>query len=176
MRWVQANLPTVHATTNAPEPPLDYPASFFDAIYAISVLTHLPAGLQVAWMREFRQLLTPTGRLIVTTHGEGHVGYMLPDERERFEGGEMVVRNARSRGSNLCNAYHPPEWLRANLLDRSRKSRSSRCIRRSPRTCGRSKRPSSPMAPTTACAARRLSGCAADSADSAPRAGCLARR
>ena len=115
--WVRANLPAVRATTNLPEPPLEYPDGHFNAVYAVSVLTHLPAAVQQAWMQEFRRILAPGGRLVVTTHGAGHVGYMLPDERERFAAGELVIRNEHSRGSNLCNSYDPPEWVRAHLLD-----------------------------------------------------------
>jgi SAM-dependent methyltransferase len=115
--WVQEHLPFVRARRNELAPPLGYPSDHFDVVYAFSVLTHLSADLQVAWMRELARLLAPEGRLLVTTHGAGMLEHMLADERERFAAGELVVRNVRARGSNLCAAYHPPDWVRAHLLD-----------------------------------------------------------
>jgi SAM-dependent methyltransferase len=119
--WVQTHLPSMYVTENDLAPPLRYPDGFFDAVYAISVLTHWPADLQVKWMREFRRVLRPGGRLVVTTHGASLgasvVSYVLDDERAQFAAGELVVRNPRSRGSNLCVTYHPPQWVRAHLLD-----------------------------------------------------------
>ena len=115
--WVEANLPFVQARKNRLEPPLDYPAGYFDVVYTISVFTHLPEGLQVPWMRELARVLVPGGTLLMTTHGERLAGHMLAHERTRFEAGELVVRNARAGGSNLCTAYHPPSWVRAHLLD-----------------------------------------------------------
>jgi SAM-dependent methyltransferase len=116
VEWVQANLPFVQAARNGLEPPLRYPDGHFDAIYAISLFTHWPADLQVAWMHELRRVMAPGGRLVITTHGEGLVEHMLTEERERFAAGELVVRNIRSPGSNLCVTYHPPAWVRAHLL------------------------------------------------------------
>jgi hypothetical protein len=86
-------------------------------MYAISLLTHRPADLQVAWLRELGRVMTPGGRLVMTTRGEGLTVHMLTEERERFAAGELVVRNVRSPGSDLCVAYHPPAWVRAHLLD-----------------------------------------------------------
>ena len=110
--WVAANLHFVQL-----EPPLDYPAGYFDVVYTISVFTHLPEGLQVPWMQELARVVAPGGTLLVTTHGERLAGHMLAHERARFEAGELVVRNARAGGSNLCTVYHPPSWVRAHLLD-----------------------------------------------------------
>jgi SAM-dependent methyltransferase len=117
VQWCDDNLPFVHAARNQLTPPLGYPDGMFGAAYAISVLTHLPEGLQVAWMRELRRVLRPDGRLLVTTHGRPLASHMQPDERVRFERGEMVVRHRNAAGSNLCVTYHPHEWFISHLCD-----------------------------------------------------------
>jgi SAM-dependent methyltransferase len=115
--WCEGNLPFVHAAVNGLAPPLRYEPETFDVIYAVSVLTHLPQDLQLAWMREWRRVLRPGGRLLVTIHGDATLDNMLPDERARYEAGELVVRHDRSAGSNLCVTYHPWAWVTSRLAE-----------------------------------------------------------
>ena len=110
--WCRSNLPFARFEENGLEPPLVFGDESFDLVYALSVFTHLTADLQLAWRDELRRVLRPGGFLLVTTHGRAYAPRLEPDERERFERGELVVRWADVAGTNLCSAYHPEAYLR----------------------------------------------------------------
>lgn len=50
-------------------PPLPLAGGSLDAIFSISVFSHLRADAQAAWLREFHRLLRPDGILFQTVHG-----------------------------------------------------------------------------------------------------------
>ena len=95
---------------------LDYPSGKFDVIYAFSVLTHMPADLQGAWMAEFARILSPSGHLIFSTHGQYYRDRLSGEEKKKFDSGELVVRHVGARGTNYCNSFHPESWVRRALL------------------------------------------------------------
>lgn len=117
VEWCRRNLAFARFETNGLEPPLAFDAGSFDLVYALSVFTHLTAELQLAWRDELRRVLRPGGRLLVTTHGRSYLPRLEPGERERFEGGELVVRWGDVPGTNLCSAYHPERYLRETFAD-----------------------------------------------------------
>jgi SAM-dependent methyltransferase len=117
VRWCRANLRFAQVDGNALTPPLPYESESFDLAYALSVFTHLTEELQGAWRDELRRVLRPGGRLLLTTHGASYLPRLEPEERARFEGGELVVRWSELPGSNLCSAYHPEPYLRDVLAD-----------------------------------------------------------
>ena len=112
IEWSAAHLPFAEFTTNETAPPLDYADSTFDLIYALSVFTHLPAELQRAWIAELARVLKPGGHLLITIHGDHYLPELEPEEQQRFRSGQLVVRNASARGSNLCAAFHPSTYIR----------------------------------------------------------------
>jgi SAM-dependent methyltransferase len=84
VRWCERNLPGRYftSTENPPVPLLD---GQFDALYAISVLTHLDEAHQDAWLAEWRRLVRPGGVLLVTYRGEGFLSKGDAQRRERIE-------------------------------------------------------------------------------------------
>jgi hypothetical protein len=42
---------------------------------------------------------------------------MTPDERSRFQMGELVVRRSDASGSNDCATFHPEPWVRRILAE-----------------------------------------------------------
>jgi SAM-dependent methyltransferase len=115
--WCRQNLGFASFERNALAPPLVFDAASFDLVYALSVFTHLTAELQLAWRDELLRVLRPGGTLLVTTHGRSYVPRLDPDERRRFERGELVVRWGDAPGTNLCSAYHPEPYLRDTFAD-----------------------------------------------------------
>ena len=110
--WCRRSLPFGRFEANGLTPPLALADGRFDLVYALSVFTHLTPDLQLAWRDELRRVLRPGGLLLVTTHGRSYLPRLAPEERERFEAGELVVRWTDLPGTNLCSAYHPEDYLR----------------------------------------------------------------
>jgi SAM-dependent methyltransferase len=117
VEWCRRNLPFGRFEVNGLEPPLAFEDGSFDLAYALSVFTHLPAALQIAWRDELLRILRPGGYLLVTTHGRSYLPRLEPAERERFARGELVVRWGDLPGTNLCSAYHPERYLRETFAD-----------------------------------------------------------
>jgi SAM-dependent methyltransferase len=118
IQWCRVNLPFAKFSVNGLAPPLSYEDDSVDFIYSFSVFTHLPENLQYAWIAELCRVLRPGGYLMLTTHGETYLDRLTRDERATFKRGEVVVRNERVAGTNLCSAFHPPEFLKNRLLAR----------------------------------------------------------
>jgi SAM-dependent methyltransferase len=101
--------------TNELAPPLNYEAEKFDLIYAVSVFTHLPEDLQYAWLDELRRVLRPRGILLLTLHGQSRLLELEPEQRQRFNAGQLVIKSFSVPGSNLFGAYHPTQYVRDHL-------------------------------------------------------------
>lgn len=50
-------------------PPTRFRNGQFDAVYSVSVFTHLPEELQFAWLTELRRLVRPGGIVVASVHG-----------------------------------------------------------------------------------------------------------
>jgi ubiquinone/menaquinone biosynthesis C-methylase UbiE len=68
--WAQEHLPDVaRFSTNKVTAPTGFAAGMFDAIYCVSLFTHLDESAQDEWLAELARLLKPGGMLVTTTHG-----------------------------------------------------------------------------------------------------------
>jgi SAM-dependent methyltransferase len=115
VKWCQANLPFLQATTNGPEPPLPYARNSFDVIYALSVLTHMSDALELAWLLELRRVMAPAGVLWFSVSGDWYGHKMTPDQLASYDRGERVSRFDDQ--PELCTAWHPPSFVRKRLMD-----------------------------------------------------------
>ena len=113
--WCRANLGFARFETNALGPPLLHADATFDLVYALSVFTHLTEDLGLAWMSELARVLRPGGYLLLTTHGARYRDRLTPEERARFDAGDLVVRRPEAVGSNLCAAFHPRAYVQERL-------------------------------------------------------------
>jgi SAM-dependent methyltransferase len=76
--WVAENLPWVETSRTDGMPPLPYADNTFDLIYNHSVMTHLDAAYQDAWLAELRRVLRPGGIVTLTVSGR-HAFQMFLD-------------------------------------------------------------------------------------------------
>ena len=97
IEWCRENIPKARFTVNAPLPPLPYPDSAFDFVYAISVFTHLDEKYQRAWIPELARVIKRDGLLLVTFHSE-HVWKRLSLSEEIEREGIVVSVSAKLRG------------------------------------------------------------------------------
>ncbi len=117
VEWCAEHLRFAEVTVNDISPPLPYPDSTFDLVYAFSVVTHLSENLQHAWIRECFRVLKADGYLVISTLGEYYLSLdrLTETERRSFSNGNVVVLYEGSPGTALCSAYHPPDYVRDTL-------------------------------------------------------------
>jgi SAM-dependent methyltransferase len=116
IRWCRENIAEIDFCENGPDPPLGFSPKSFDALYALSVLTHLSEEGHFRWIRELLRVVKDSGIVIFSTHGDACAGKLLAEERRRYEAGELVVRAGAAEGQKSFAAYHPPQFVRARLL------------------------------------------------------------
>ncbi|KAA5533636.1 class I SAM-dependent methyltransferase [Taibaiella lutea] len=112
VKWCAAHIPGVIFKDNQLEPPLDFEAGFLDAVYALSIFTHLAEPTHHQWMEEVMRVLKPGGLFYFTTHGAITKENLLPFEKEAFDGEKLVVRANVKEGHRMFVAYHPEQFIR----------------------------------------------------------------
>ncbi len=116
IHWGKGHIKGVRFHTNALAPPLSADEASFDALYALSVFTHLSAEAHTAWIKEIHRVLAPGGIFLGAFHMTPPTGQLLPGEQEQFDAGTLVVRGAVKEGSRTYTAYHPERYLRETLF------------------------------------------------------------
>ncbi|MGV6801015.1 MAG: class I SAM-dependent methyltransferase [bacterium] len=116
IKWGQENLRQIRFYHNDLMPPLECEADSVDAVYSISVFTHLSQAAHHAWIDELYRILRPGGLLLFTVHGCPPEGLLLPHEQAQFDKGALVTRGKVLEGSRIYTAYHPKPYVRERLL------------------------------------------------------------
>ena len=95
IEWLGAAMPELKVATTGGLPPLPYADGQFDLIINHSVLSHLDAAYQDAWLTELKRILAPEGVLILTVQGP----YALAKWEASLPGGpemDTAIRAART--------------------------------------------------------------------------------
>lgn len=114
--WCREHVAGAEFRANDLAPPLPVEDGAFDALYALSVFTHLSGAGHAAWIAEIARVLAPGGVFLGAFHMTPAAGQLLPEERMRFERGELVIRGGVKEGGRTFTAYHPERYLREDLL------------------------------------------------------------
>jgi SAM-dependent methyltransferase len=114
--WCRTHLPGITFFQNGLAPPLSAPDGTYDVAFCRSVFTHLSAKMHARWIAELRRVVRPGGILILTTHGLAYRPRLTAQERVRYDAGELVVRTLGAEGRKLFAAFHPPQFVRRELL------------------------------------------------------------
>jgi SAM-dependent methyltransferase len=115
IKWCSEHL-SGHWRGNGLMPPLPMEDESLDAVFAISVFTHLSREAHFAWVREIFRVLKPGGIFVPSFHGTPKAGQLLPHEQTRFDRGELVVRGDVKEGSRIYTSYHPRHFVENELL------------------------------------------------------------
>ncbi|RWP83402.1 class I SAM-dependent methyltransferase [Mesorhizobium sp.] len=83
--WCKSRLSGIEFKTCELNPPVDYPDSSFDVVYAYSVLTHLRKQDAGAWVKEINRVLRPGGHFIFTTLGTSSLAWLHPHGNQSIE-------------------------------------------------------------------------------------------
>lgn len=121
--WCNTHLRAGAFHVTAPFPPLPFADSSFDAVVAVSVMTHLDWPVQKKWLGEIRRLLRPGGIFAASVHGPFAAAF-FPGERERLaaRGGFMAeARDKSLRGiaprGYYRSTFQTPEFTRARWAE-----------------------------------------------------------
>lgn len=115
MDWNRNHNRDIAFTTIAPFPPTPYADDFFDLIIGFSVLTHIDAGSQEAWLAELYRILKPGGILWITTQGEAYTHQLLGFEKRKLLKEGIYTRNGHQPGHRMMSTYHIADSFRDKL-------------------------------------------------------------
>ena len=111
IRWNTAHLPSIHFNLNKLEARLPYVSDFFDAIYGISIFTHLSENMHAEWYNELLRILKPGGLLLLTTQGDVFMEKLTPAEKAHYLQGQLIVRGKVKEGHRTYSAFHPTAYM-----------------------------------------------------------------
>lgn len=113
--WCKANIKGPEFAVNGLRPPLPAGDGSFDALFALSVFTHLSPEGHTTWFAEIARVLSPGGIFLGAFHADPSDEQLLAEEREKFAKGELVTRGGVHEGGRTFVAYHPESYLRTAL-------------------------------------------------------------
>ncbi len=115
--WNRKHSMDITFTTIHPFPPTPYANDFFDVIIGFSVLTHIEAGEQEAWIAELARILKPGGVIWLTTHGDYYEPQLLGFEKRRLHNTGIYTRVGKQSGHRTMTTYHHGNFFQ-QLLSR----------------------------------------------------------
>lgn len=113
IEWCSRHIPEVNFSVNAVTPPLPFDDNFFDALYGISIFTHLSEENHQRWRQELLRVMKPGGILLLTTQGEAFRPRLTAAERKLFDQHQLVVRARVKEGHRLYSAFHPAAYVQS---------------------------------------------------------------
>lgn len=115
--WCQQHIPHVSFALNEINPPLPYQKELFNAVYGISIFTHLSEENHLKWIQELHRILLQKGIALITTHGEAFKRKLTPIELNTYDSGKLVIRSKAKEGQRMYAAFHPPVYLTTLFKD-----------------------------------------------------------
>jgi ubiquinone/menaquinone biosynthesis C-methylase UbiE len=117
IQWCKNTIKNVNFNHNNLEAKLPYEDKKFDAIYGISIFTHLSKEMHFNWLKELKRVLKPEGILLITTQGENFKPKLTVEERKKFDEGKLIVRGKVKEGHRTYSTFHPDPFLRLLFED-----------------------------------------------------------
>ena len=115
VNWCAKNLTGTFAR-NQLMPPLSFPDGYFDAVWLLSVFTHLRLETQNAWLAELRRIVRPGGMVVITFHDENHPGLDLVGlSPETLLREDIYIYNDQAEGSNYISTFQTRKFTRGQF-------------------------------------------------------------
>ncbi|GAA4372624.1 class I SAM-dependent methyltransferase [Hymenobacter koreensis] len=111
IEWCRQHLSGIEFLLNGIDPPLQAADAAFDAVYGISIFTHLSAQGHQRWYDELMRVTRSGGVLLFTTHGAAFREILTEAERATFDAGQLVIRSNVDEGHRVFAAFQPPSYL-----------------------------------------------------------------
>ncbi len=111
INWCKQHLPAIAFTHNSTVASLPFANGYFDIIYGISVITHLPDKSIRDWYIELCRILKPGGILFLTSQGNSFVQKLSREESAQFAQGKLIVRGRVTEGHRVFSTFHPPQYM-----------------------------------------------------------------
>jgi 2-polyprenyl-3-methyl-5-hydroxy-6-metoxy-1,4-benzoquinol methylase len=122
--WCRANLPGGRFESIPLHPPTQFADGEFDAVFGLSVFTHLREPDQFEWLTELRRIVRPGGVLLLTIHCDSYL-WVSPmcltpaQERIRRRKGFVAVGNSQydanlSEADYYQNIFHSHAYVQQN--------------------------------------------------------------
>lgn len=113
VKWCKENIERVEFEKNELLPPLNFQDLFFDAVYALSVFTHLSEENHCKWMQELSRVIKPGGIFLFTTQGNAFFNKLSQDEKGKFRMGDIVVRGKVKEGHRTYSSFQPEIFIQS---------------------------------------------------------------
>lgn len=114
--WCRSHIDGIEFSENGLMPPLVYPDGHLDAVFCVSVFTHLSRAVQDAWLKEIIRVLRPGGVFLMTVHGDSCIDRLSADETRLYRDEGCVVRGEVTEGGRVYTAYNSPAYMRDVFL------------------------------------------------------------
>ena len=115
--WCKENFPAfAQFWQNSEWPPLPFGDARFDLIYSVSVFTHLPEDMQLAWLAELCRVAKPDAWVLLTIHGSELLPSSHSEATEQMaSGGYAYHRGETTDGlpDFYRTAWHSESYIRS---------------------------------------------------------------
>ena len=111
INWFKANIPNFNFSENKLKLPTVYSDNYFDAIYGISIFTHLSEEMHYKWFEELMRILKPNGVLKITLSGNAFINKLSKKEKEQFLKGELVEHKSYRDGHRSYASHQPKTFV-----------------------------------------------------------------
>ncbi len=112
IKWNKAHIEGVRFYHNEVNPPTHFENGFFDAIYGLSIFTHLSEENHYNWINELHRISKKGAIIIITTHGEYYKTKLTKSDQKLFGENKLVVKGNTLEGHRTFAAFHPPSFMR----------------------------------------------------------------
>ncbi len=116
IQWNKTHHPAISFTLINNFTPTLYAPGFFDMVYGISILTHIDASQQAAWIEELHRMLKKNGVLLVSTQGRYYNRQLLPWERKKMREKGIFTKAFSKHGHRMMSTYHAETFFRKLIV------------------------------------------------------------